>query len=147
MSITGAEQLEGLAAALEAAGSVLRREIQGALRASAPALIHKAQQSARANLPKAGGLNERVAADAFVVQDRSTTIQAGIRIGTASSDARGSNRGRIRHPVFGHRDRWVEQDYRPAAGWFDKAMESGQAEVAAAVAAAMAAVAGKVTHA
>jgi hypothetical protein len=71
------------------------------------------------------------------VQDRSSIIQAAIRVGTAATDARGSNRGRIRHPVFGHRDRWVEQTYEPATNWFYDAVAVVQPGVVAKVEAAV----------
>ena len=90
-------------------------------------------------------MNEAVAADAFVIQDRATVLQAGIRIGTTSSNGRGSNRGQIRHPVFGHNDRWVQQPYEPAKGWFDDAMNDGRPVVEAAVATALLVVGERVT--
>lgn len=145
MTITGAEHLEALASRLVAASAEMRVELQAALHAAAPVLIRDAVGNARARLPKAGGLNAVVAADAFVVQDRSSILQAGIRIGTTSSNGRGSNRGRIRHPVFGHKDRWVEQSYEPAKGWFDDAMDGGRPVVEAAVAAALLAVEAAIT--
>jgi hypothetical protein len=145
VSITGAEQFEAVGLRLDAAAVELRAALEGALHAAAPTLVKGAVASARARLPKKGGLNDLVAADAFVVQDRSTILQAGIRIGTTSTNGRGSNHGVIRHPVFGHNDRWVAQPYEPAKGWFDDAMDEGRPAVEAAVAAALLAVSSTIT--
>lgn len=143
MTITGTDQMRALEAAMRAAESVLRVELYKALQNSAPEVIEQVRKNARARLPKAGGLNERVAATAFEVQDRSSILQAAIRIGTAATDARGSNRGRIRHPVFGNRKAFVEQNYEPAKGWFYDAMTTCQPAVAEKVQAAMKAAAEK----
>jgi hypothetical protein len=132
VTITGGEQMGHVAAALQAAASDLRREVQAALASCGPTLTAHARASATARLPKHGGLNQRVAADAFVVEERSSILQAGIRFGTAKSDARGSNKGRIRHPVFGNTKTWVEQPYEASRGWFDAAMQAAQPEVTAA---------------
>jgi hypothetical protein len=145
MTITGLEQMDAVAAALQAAASDLRKEVQAALLSSKPVLAAHARASALERLPKHGGLNRRVAADAFVIEERSSILQAGIRFGTASSDARGSNQGRIRHPVFGNRAVFVEQGYGASRGWFDAAMQAAEPEVTRLVTAAMESVARKAT--
>jgi hypothetical protein len=132
---------------MRAVESVLRVEMYKALQDSAPAVIDRMRTNARERLPKAGGLNQRVAADAFVVQDRSSILQAAIRIGTAATDARGSNRGRIRHPVFGNRQVFVEQTYEPAKNWFYDAVTTCQPGVKAKVEVAMKAAAEKTLRA
>ena len=146
MTISGLEQMDGVAAALQAAAGDLRRKTQAALHAAGPALSAHARASALARLPKHGGLNTRVAGDAFVLEDRGSITQAAVRFGTARSDARGSNKGRIRHPVFGNRRVFVEQDYEAARGWFDAAMQAAQPEVTTLVEEALQRVAERATR-
>jgi hypothetical protein len=117
---------------LKAAGAgELRVELLRGLRAAAKPLIRDAKQAAHDRLPKHGGLNERVAKEPMTVRNRLTGSGVGVRIVTTTTDTRGTNRGRIRHQVFGHTDRWVTQTYEPAKGWFDDTLEHGAPEVQA----------------
>jgi hypothetical protein len=94
----------------------LRRELNRGLRDGAKPLVQHARDAARDNLPHAGGLNERVAS-------RPTTIsiaQGGVRVRVKGVDAASTNRGRLRHPVYGNREVWVTQTIQP--GWFTDRM-------------------------
>jgi hypothetical protein len=101
-------------------------------------MVVEARQAARDRLPKAGGLNTRVAAEPMLIRNRLTGTGVGVRIVTTTTDTRGANRGIIRHPVFGHRDQWVAQPYEPAKGWFDQTLEKASPEATKAVAEAVA---------
>jgi hypothetical protein len=132
LRITGVEQLTILGARLKKAGAGdLRLDLLRGLRAAAKPLIAEAHQAARDQLPKRGGLNERVAKDSITVRNRLSGKQVGVRIVTTKSETRGANRGKIRHPVFGDREKWVTQEYEPAKGWFDDTLRNGAPEVQA----------------
>lgn len=125
-----AKQLETVGLRLKLAGAgglklALTREIKEATKP----LIEDVKQAARDELPKAGGLNEYVAGGRFTSSVRYTGIQIGVRIvNTAPKGSKGgtrqfgSDRGSVRHPVFGHRDRkWSET--KVPAGWFSKTLD------------------------
>lgn len=75
-------------------------------------------------LPRRGGLAAEVASSVKVSSSRKTGRRPGLSI-TASSNSRSGgerdleslNRGRLRHPLFGHRGHWFDQSVKP--GWFD----------------------------
>lgn len=109
--VTGADQFLALSKALKAAGQAdLRKELNKGLRDAAQELIPLAREEARAVLPSSGGLNERVARARMRVKV-STGRDPGVSIvaGRPGSGARGAEFGRIRHPVFGNREKWVTQ--------------------------------------
>lgn len=122
--IKGAGQFLKLSKALKAAGRTeLRKELNKRLRTAAKPLIPIARAEARSSLPRKGGLAEQVAKAPMRVQVR-TGREAGVRIvvGKDRSGARAANRGEIRHPVFGNRERWVTQ--KVPAEWFDRPMRA-----------------------
>lgn len=123
LSVNGTERLVRLAAAIKQAGDPgLGRELNQAMQRAAKPLRRAARDGALQILPHRGGLDEAVAASSFSVQVRKTGDNAGIRV---RGRKRGlqldrMDRGMVRHPVFGHRGRWVWQNIRP--GWFTKPM-------------------------
>lgn len=111
--------------ALKAAGETeLRKELHKGVKKAARPLIPKARAAAKTQLPQRGGLAKRVAGSPMRTQVRTGTNKYGVRlvVGKNGSGARDANRGRIRHPVFGNRDRWVDQ--RVPSGWFDDTMRA-----------------------
>lgn len=142
--ITDRGQLAILGARLKVAGAVgLRRELLKGIREAAKPLIEDARAAALEELPKAGGLNERIASDPMSVRTRLTGSNVGVRIVTTTTDTRGADRGRLRHPTFGHRDRWVTQAIRP--GWFTDTLSREAPKVTPAIIAAMEVVAEALT--
>ena len=120
--IHGAETFLQLSKALKHAGrKEMRKELHKGVRKAARPLIPKARAEARRRLPKRGGLAELVAREPARTQVR-TGSDPGVRIviGKKRGGARATNKGAIRHPVFGQ-DVWVEQKISPA-GWFDESM-------------------------
>jgi len=147
---SGTKDLELLGLRLTVAGNGgLRRELLAGLRAGARPLIPALQDAARAELPKRGGLNEHVAASRFSVRTRLGPGSAGVSIvnqPAADTSRRGggqtqfgSDRGAVRHPVFGHKDRWAVTTVQP--GWFSKTLEARMPQVAAELTATVTAVA------
>lgn len=112
--------------ALKAAGDKqLRRELHKGVKKAARPLIGQAKAAARQQLPKAGGLNKRVAGSPMRTKVSTGRNRYGVRIevvGVRGRAARASNRGMIRHPVYGNRERWVNQ--RVPKGWFDSTMRA-----------------------
>jgi hypothetical protein len=89
---------------------------------AAKPLIPLVREAARRDLPKKGGLNERIAAKPYRVQARTGVNTAGVRIVGSKVDPRINDQGRIAHPVFGHKPNVVQYD--PAAkGYFDQTLE------------------------
>lgn len=120
----GADDFLKLSKALKHAGRTgLRKELNKGLRKGAKPLIPKAKAAARANLPRSGGLAAQVAKEPMRVQVR-TGRTPGVRIvvGKKRGGARSTNRGTIRHPVFGNREVWVTQSVPRAKDWFDATM-------------------------
>lgn len=127
--VRGADQFFELSKALKHAGRTeLRKELNKAMRVGAKPLIPKARAEAMARLPQRGGLAKQVAKEPARVQTR-TGRDSGVRIvvGKKRGGARQANRGVIRHPVFGNREKWVDQKVRP--GWFDDPMRASAPEI------------------
>lgn len=125
LSVAGADKLGDVARRLRETGDkALRAELlRGINRATRP-LKAAAQQSARDRLPRRGGLNEFVASSKFSTSTR-TGRDPAVRITAtkAGHDVRALDRGRLRHPLFGNRRHWFNQQV--PAGWFTDAMEAG----------------------
>ena len=123
--VNGEKQLAELGARLQGAAAVgIRRSTQAQIRAAVKPLIPIIQDSARASLPKAGGMNN------FVAKRRPrTSVRLGPRVQSVRITYRGkgapSDKGPWRHPVFGNRKVWVSQEYGPAEGWWERAEAEG----------------------
>lgn len=130
-SMEGAEQFYRLSKALKTAGETeLRKELNKGLRNAAKPLIKDTRATALRILPKRGGLAQIVAKEPQRVQVRTGDKTAGVRIvvGKKRGAARATNRGIVRHPVFGIRTAWVTQRVKP--GWFDDTLaEQGPGKV------------------
>jgi hypothetical protein len=124
IKIEGAAQLRTLSTSLKTVAPALKRNMTREFRVAARPLIGAAEASAREMLPKRGGLAAQVADSSFKVQVRTGPKTAGIRIvARGKSNIAAMDAGIVRHPRWGHRDRWFTQSVRP--GWFTKPMEAG----------------------
>jgi hypothetical protein len=128
-------------------GKTLRAQLLAGIRIAAKPAVEATKQAARDSLPKKGGLNNYVADTQITTATRLTGPRVGVRIGVKRGNhkAYGANKGTIRHPVFGHADRWVDQELH-VRGWFDKTLEGQKPQVTAKVQAAMEAVAIEATR-
>ena len=130
LRIRGAEQLGDLSKRLRAAGEDgkgLRRELlKGIQRATKP-LKADAKRAAGSKLPQSGGLAAEVARAKFTTRTRTGGRNVGVTILAKGDVVRSSDRGRIRHPVFGNRSAWVTQDVTP--GWFTETMQDSAPKV------------------
>jgi hypothetical protein len=99
----------------------LTRELNKALREAAKPLEASAHDAARV-LPSTGGLAERIASKPVTAN----VGQGRLRMRVKGSDARTTNSGRLKHPVYARADQtrdqwtWVAQAIPP--GWFTKRM-------------------------
>ena len=126
-AIKGANDFLALSKKLKAAGETgLRRELNKGLQRAAKPLIPKVREAARRELPKAGGLNERIAKKPYRVQVRTGAKTAGVRVVGTKVDPRINAAGRVAHPVFGRPKSTVVQIVPEAKGYFtDTITESG----------------------
>lgn len=132
--VNGAAELAALSVRLKAAGmGGLRLEMTRAIRVAAKPVIPKLRDAATADLPKAGGLADRVAAQPIKVSVRTGARSAGVSIRARYTS---TNKGEWRHPVWGQKV-WVSQSFAPAAGWFDKTIERDAPEIRTAVTAVL----------
>lgn len=114
--IRGAQDLARLSKALKDAGrNDLRKELLKGVRESGASTVLEIRESALENLPRRGGLAAKVAAEKASV--RSTYAASGARVSLRRKRGRGLNAGRLRHPVYGNRENWVQQSVNQ--GWFD----------------------------
>ena len=135
---SGSAQLAGLAARLKATGDKgLRVELLRGLKEGAKPLVEKVAEAARAQLPKKGGLNEQVAGQKVKVQVRTGARTAGVRLTTSAPDTSQTDKGFVRHPVFGSRKKWVTQQIPAAKGWWSQTLADGGSDVQPELMAAM----------
>lgn len=136
-TVGGADDFLKLSKALKhAARGELRKELNKGMRDGAKPLIPLVKAAARDQLPHGGGLNELVAREPMRVQTR-TGRDPGVRVvvGKKRGGARATNRGVIRHPVFGNREQWAEQ--KVTDGWFDDTLKQHGKDVIPALEQAM----------
>jgi hypothetical protein len=99
----------------------------------APRLVRDAKKSALATLPNAGGLNERVARSDITWRARRQSGGVSVRFTVqrnAVRDPASINRGRVKHPTYGHRP-YPIQLVKP--GWFSIPMKAGRPAVRAVI--------------
>lgn len=123
LTITGANDLAVVSAKMKRLGEgQLRREMLAGIRKAARPLIPAARESALANLPHTGGLNEVIAASKFAIRTRTSGSSLGVRVIGASRHAleQIDEQGIVRHPTWGNRKAWAVTHVKP--GWFSNAM-------------------------
>src|SRR4051812_10286733 len=108
LEITGADKFARVARELKKVGDKeLAKELYKALNSATKPMRANAKKSAAANLPKAGGLNKRVSRSRLSTR-RKTGKNPGVKIvATGMSQLSMMDQGRVRHPVYGNRGRWV----------------------------------------
>lgn len=146
ISVSGANQLAAVTKRLKQAGAnEVRKDMLRGLRVGAKPLVAVARQSAVENLPRAGGLDQVVAASKFAVRTRTSGRNPGVRVVALSGhNIAAMDRGRLRHPTYGHRDRWVTQKIKP--GWWTDALTARAPEVRTALVAVLAETARRIEH-
>lgn len=125
MTFRGPDRLRRFGRNLREQGEkTLRREVYRGINRATKPMRANAKAAARARLPHRGGLAERVARSRLTTRTRLVGRNPSVRIiATSPDNVRRIDRGTVRHPVFGHTDRWVTQPVNP--GWFTDPMEAG----------------------
>ena len=113
--VSGAEDYRKQARKLDDIGTrklkaAIRREVTQATKPTRVAI----KNAARADLPKKGKLN-RWAAVTPSAKTRFSGKDSGVTVSMRKKghDLRALNRGRLRHPLFGNRNFWFNQDVKP----------------------------------
>ena len=122
VSIRGSHQLEDIGRRLKEAGDKeLRRDLlRGINRALKPAKA-AVKAAALRDLPQGGGLNRVIGTSRIGSRTRTGGRNPAVFLTGKKSghDLRSIDRGRIRHPTFGHRP-WVNQSVKP--GWWSETL-------------------------
>lgn len=130
--VTGLDGLLAMSKGLKNAGERgLRNELNKRIRQAAKPLSQQTKQAAASQLPQRGGLARQVASTPQRIKVATGKNPGVYIIVSKRAGARATNRGEIRHPVFGNRDRWVTQ--KVTGGWFDKTIEAHVVEIRSAV--------------
>ncbi len=142
--MSGTEVLASVSRRLRQAGQGgLRRDLIAALKAEAMPLSRRALDALRADAPS--GMRRHLARARPSVQVRTGGANPGVRVGAGKrgSGLRGLDEGRLRHPVFGNRDRFVEQPVPRSQGDWTSVVEAGARDAQRAVADVLVAFAAK----
>ena len=137
--IEGARDLERLYLRVRAVGdNELRKELLRGIRVAVKPLPVAIKAAAKSDLPSSGGLGASIARSSITSRTRTSSSshgEAGVRLigqkereasksarrgkkGKAKPPARyldiaSLDRGRLRHPLFGNRERWFSQQVKP----------------------------------
>lgn len=133
MEIRGADDIDALVKAIRthADAKALRKELYGGLNRITKGVRGELVEVIPAALPKRGGL----AAEFQSRTTSRTSAKAGkyagvsMRFSTKGHDIRTLTGKRLRHPVFGHRDRWVDQTAGVEPGVFMAKFEQQKPEI------------------
>jgi hypothetical protein len=126
ITITGADKFAKVAKALKQAGDKeLRKELYSGINRATKPMRAEAKKSAERKLPHAGGLNKRVARARLSTRRRAGRNPGVKIVATGMSQLALMDKGRLRHPVWGNRGRWVNQPIPEAEGWFTEPMQDG----------------------
>lgn len=116
VQVRASRELAFVAARLKAAGDGgVHREVRRGLRNGARPVADAAHAAALERLPHAGGLNEWVADGLYGVRTNLGGAHPSVRVVVSKKghDLKAIDAGKLRHPVFGHRDRWMTQQIPP----------------------------------
>ena len=135
VSVRGADDVDALVKRIRTHGDAkaIRREMhQGLNRATRPLREDMREKLADA-LPKRGGLSALVAGHFSANTSAKSGRYAGVTIFTRARghDLKSLEAGRIRHPLFGNRAYWYEQNTgdKPLEGAFDDRADDVRREV------------------
>lgn len=113
VTIRGADDIDALVKALRthADSKALRKELHSGLNRVSKGVRGQMVEIIPTALPRRGGLAQQVASRTTSRTTAKTGKYAGVsmRFSSKGHDIRLLTGQRLRHPVFGHRDRWVDQ--------------------------------------
>lgn len=137
-AVEGGAQLRETALRLKAAGNVeLWKQAQKKIRLATAPARPAIRASARANLPRSGGLNEWVASASVTTSILTGARTAGVRIRVRKKghDMSDLDKGVVRHPLYGNRSYWYTTQVPP--GFASRPLNAMKPAVAAACMLAM----------
>lgn len=138
--IRASRDLLALAQRLKEADRPLRNQLLRSVRQAAQEAIPDIREAARSQLPKSGGLADRVADQAYRVLASYAGSGARVRIGgLGMKELKDIDAGRLRHPVWGNRTVWRQQSVKP--GFFSETIRRRTPEIRAEIERGMAEVA------
>jgi hypothetical protein len=125
------QRLHAIAGRLRVEGQRgLRLEMNRTLRAGAAPLVTAVRGAARTQLPHSGGLAELEASQPIRVSVLTGARNAGVRISTRTRGSSQTDKGYVRHPVFGEwRPDMPAQQIPQAAGWWTATLTRGSPAV------------------
>jgi hypothetical protein len=132
ISVQGANELAVIVRRLKEIGDKdLRKELYAGINRATKPLKQDVKEAAARDLPQRGGLASVIASSKLTTAKRGGGRNPGVRITgkLAGHDLSSIDRGRLRHPVFGNKNVWVNQTV--AAGFFSKTIEAGAPKVRA----------------
>lgn len=111
---------------------VLKRELSKRIRQATEPLKAEIAASALAKLPKAGGLAQLIAESKTTTTVTLAGNKTGVRLRTRSPRSiKTIDQGKVRHPVYGNRKVWVDEDVKP--DFWTEPVEKSKPEITAAV--------------
>ena len=148
VEIRGADDVDALARRIRthADAKALRKELYAGLNRVTKGVREDMKASIGPSLPSRGGLAALVMAKVSLTTSAAAGSNAGVRIRARhrSYDLKRLNEGRLRHPVFGNREVWVEQTAGVDPGFLDEAFEKNKPEVTRGIQRVMSEIARKV---
>lgn len=125
------QRLHDIATRLKAEGERgLRLEMNRTIRAIAQPLVDAVRAEAREKLPKSGGLAEVQAEQAIRIAIVTGSRSAGVRIRTKTRGSMQTDKGYVRHPVFGEwRKDMPSQEIPEATGWWSATLAARSAAI------------------
>ncbi len=101
------------------------KQLRSEIKRPVPVVVRRVRQAATTQLPHGGGLNKWTAAArmASTVKVGGSSIKVTIRGSKSGHDLKAIDKGRARHPTFGHRGKWHTTLVEP--GFFTDTIENG----------------------
>lgn len=137
LEVRGTESIRDLGRLLKAAPKELRRDMLREFRAAGTPTRKAVQAALSEDLPQGGGAAKTISRVKVGVRNSLTGRNAGVRFSVAhgKNDITAIERGVLRHPIYGNRDRWAIT--KVPSGIVGAAVETQRPAMAAAVVAAI----------
>ena len=141
--VTGADDLALLARRLKEGGhGELRKELLRGIRDAGKVVVPKIKQDMAEKLPRRGGFAALAAREPISVRTRTSASGASVRLFRKRGEW--LERGRLRHPVWGNRAVWVQQEV--PSDWFGKTVEADAPQIRRAIERVMDDIAAKIAR-
>lgn len=132
LNLRGMQELKHVGELMKDAPQDLRREMFRGINRATKEPRRQTLQELSERLPDSGGASSVIRKDTKLNTKRNMRGRnVGVRIVAKSPRTvqRMNNQGILRHPVFGNRSVWVNQDVRGLHGWFDEPLQQSSPQV------------------